>query len=107
MWPKSQSYFVKLWASRLVTRIIRRQEDDPTKRQERQCVSQEAVRQSGGSGQTVKGPTWQAAYSHTWLNRDNGGCSLQPSLLPTGKALVPEIPEPPLESRLDWEAARG
>lgn len=33
----------------------------------------EAVRASA-SRRVVRGPFWRAAGSHTWLNRDNGGC---------------------------------
>lgn len=52
-----------------------------------------------------RGPSWQAAYSHTWLNRDNGGCPSKPASFPQAEPQVPECPEPPPET--SWEAARG
>lgn len=51
------------------------------------CVSQQA-----GSR---RGPSWQAASSHTWLNRDNGGGSSGPASFPLAEPQAHECPEAP------------
>lgn len=67
-------------------------------RPQRQCVSQRAAR----------GPSWQAACSHTWLNRDNGGCFFSSASSPQAGLQVleaPEHPQSPADNRASWEAA--
>lgn len=59
-----------------------------------------------GHGWAAEAPSWLAAYSHAWLNRDNGGCSPSPASFLQAQPQVPESPEPPLENRPGWEEAR-
>lgn len=67
-------------------------------RPQRQCVSQRAAR----------GPSWRAACSHTWLNRDNGGCFFSSASFPQAGLQVleaPEHPQSPADNRASWESA--
>lgn len=96
---KGQPRLVESQAPGLVTSTDGRR--GPSRKAGRQCVSQQAA-----VGQQ-RGPSWQAAYSYTWLNRDNGGCSFSPASFPQAEPQVCEWPEPPPENMPSWEAARG
>lgn len=40
-------------------------------------------------GEAAEAPSWPETSLHTWLNRDNGSCSLSPVSSLTGTALSP------------------
>ena len=50
------------------------------------------------AGGQWRGPSWRAACSHTWLNRDNGSCPCSPASFPQAEPRVREGPEPPPEN---------
>lgn len=70
-------------------------------RLERQCVSQQAA------GGLQRGSTWRAACRHTWVNRNNGGCSLAqpPFHRHSLRSKCPECHPSPQQTQLG--AARG
>lgn len=49
-----------------------------------------ASRRQAGS----RGPSWRAACGHTWLNRDNSGCSPSPASFPLAQPQIHGCPEP-------------
>lgn len=62
--------------------------------------------QAAGSS---RGPSWQAACGHTWVNRDNGGCSSSPAPFPQAQPRVWECPDCLLhpQGRPSWERPEG
>lgn len=58
------------------------------------AISQPAGCRRQAAGGT-RGPSWQAACGHTWVNRDNGGCSSSPAPFPQAQLRVWECPDCP------------
>lgn len=79
------------WSSRSQGWLQARMGGGSAGRLERQCISQQAA------GGQQRGPTWRAACRHTWVNRNNGGCSSAqpPSHRHSLRSKCPECHPPP------------
>lgn len=73
-WSQGGGPLVQVQAPELVTSMDKRR--GPNRK------AKEAVHQPAGGGQAAQRPSWLAACLHTWLNRDNGGCSSTPASFP-------------------------